>query len=152
MSSIHSNLKDFLLWYSLLSFCCQCWDFELPYWRFRSKPLSRFCIRSYPFTFSCTIQQDILDPPEDCFRLRMVITLLETCGQFFDRGSSKRRLDRFLLYFQRYVLSKGVIPLDVEFDLQVVQQWTNLLSYRFPWYYTAAFAFVTQFVLLLTIS
>ncbi|KAG6555992.1 hypothetical protein Mapa_001932 [Marchantia paleacea] len=63
-------------------------------------------------------QQDTLDPPEDCFRLRMVITLLETCGQFFDRGSSKRRLDRFLLYFQRYVLSKGVIPLDVEFDLQ----------------------------------
>lgn len=65
-----------------------------------------------------TPEQDVLDPPEDCFRLRMVITLLETCGQFFDRGSSKRRLDRFLLYFQRYVLSKGVIPLDVEFDLQ----------------------------------
>jgi regulator of nonsense transcripts 2 len=65
-----------------------------------------------------TSEQDVLDPPEDCFRLRMVITLLETCGQFFDRGSSKRRLDRFLLYFQRYVLSKGVIPLDVEFDLQ----------------------------------
>jgi len=65
-----------------------------------------------------TAEQDTLDPPEDCFRLRMIITLLETCGQFFDRGSSKRRLDRFLLYFQRYVLSKGVIPLDVEFDLQ----------------------------------
>lgn len=87
-----------------------------------SVPLAMFFIRSYPFTFACTIQQDVLDPPEDCFRLRMVITLLETCGQFFDRGSSKRRLDRFLLYFQRYVLSKGVIPLDVEFDLQVVQQ------------------------------
>lgn len=87
-----------------------------------SVQLARFFIRSYPFTFACTIQQDVLDPPEDCFRLRMVITLLETCGQFFDRGSSKRRLDRFLLYFQRYVLSKGVIPLDVEFDLQVVQQ------------------------------
>jgi regulator of nonsense transcripts 2 len=69
--------------------------------------------------FALAKQQDMLDPPEDCFRLRMVITLLETCGQFFDRGSSKRRLDRFLLYFQRYVLSKGVIPLDVEFDLQV---------------------------------
>ncbi|CAM6103727.1 unnamed protein product [Calypogeia fissa] len=65
-----------------------------------------------------TPSQDTLDPAEDCFRLRMIITLLETCGQFFDRGSSKRRLDRFLLYFQRYVLSKGVIPLDVEFDLQ----------------------------------
>jgi hypothetical protein len=76
--------------------------------------------------FALAKQQDMLDPPEDCFRLRMVITLLETCGQFFDRGSSKRRLDRFLLYFQRYVLSKGVIPLDVEFDLQVWEKQVNL--------------------------
>ncbi|KAI5083055.1 hypothetical protein GOP47_0002798 [Adiantum capillus-veneris] len=65
-----------------------------------------------------TPEQDLLDPPEDCFRMRMIIVLLETCGQFFDRGSSKRKLDRFLMYFQRYVLSKGMIPLDVEFDLQ----------------------------------
>ncbi|KAI3463563.1 hypothetical protein Pfo_020226 [Paulownia fortunei] len=60
----------------------------------------------------------ILDPPEDCFRIRMVIILLETCGHYFDRGSSKRKLDRFLIHFQRYILSKGVLPLDIEFDLQ----------------------------------
>ncbi|KAJ7976241.1 regulator of nonsense transcripts UPF2 [Quillaja saponaria] len=65
-----------------------------------------------------TPEQDVLDPPEDCFRIRMVITLLETCGHYFDRGSSKRKLDRFLIYFQRYILSKGSLPLDVEFDLQ----------------------------------
>jgi regulator of nonsense transcripts 2 len=53
------------------------------------------------------------------FRIRLVLTLLETCGQFFDRGAAKRRLDRFLLYLQRYILSKAAIPLDVEFDLQV---------------------------------
>uniref|UniRef100_A0A5B6Z5R2 Putative regulator of nonsense transcripts UPF2 isoform X2 n=1 Tax=Davidia involucrata TaxID=16924 RepID=A0A5B6Z5R2_DAVIN len=65
-----------------------------------------------------TTEQDMLDPPEDCFRSRMVITLLETCGHYFDRGSSKRKLDRFLIHFQRYILSKGVLPLDIEFDLQ----------------------------------
>ncbi|CAA6669823.1 unnamed protein product [Spirodela intermedia] len=65
-----------------------------------------------------TISQDALDPPEDCFRIRMIITLLQTCGHYFDRGSSKRKLDRFLIYFQRYVLSKGSIPLDIEFDIQ----------------------------------
>ncbi|KAG8388138.1 hypothetical protein BUALT_Bualt02G0094700 [Buddleja alternifolia] len=65
-----------------------------------------------------TAEQDTLDPPEDCFRIRMVITLLETCGHYFDRGSSKRKLDRFLIHFQRYILSKGVLPLDIEFDLQ----------------------------------
>ncbi|XP_073299406.1 regulator of nonsense transcripts UPF2 [Primulina huaijiensis] len=65
-----------------------------------------------------TMEQDILDPPEDCFRIRIIITLLQTCGHYFDRGSSKRKLDRFLIHFQRYILSKGSIPLDIEFDLQ----------------------------------
>ncbi|KAG6763591.1 hypothetical protein POTOM_031017 [Populus tomentosa] len=65
-----------------------------------------------------TPEQDMLDPPEDCFRIRMVITLLDTCGHYFDRGSSKRKLNRFLMHFQRYILSKGLLPLDVEFDLQ----------------------------------
>ncbi|XP_021910214.1 regulator of nonsense transcripts UPF2 [Carica papaya] len=65
-----------------------------------------------------TPEQEVLDPQEDCFRIRMVITLLETCGHYFDRGSSKRKLDRFLIHFQRYILSKGSLPLDVEFDLQ----------------------------------
>lgn len=37
-----------------------------------------------------TAEQDSLDPPEDCYRIRMVITLLETCGHYFDRGSSRR--------------------------------------------------------------
>ncbi|KAI3691889.1 hypothetical protein L6452_31691 [Arctium lappa] len=65
-----------------------------------------------------TEEQDVLDPPEDCFRIRMIITLLETCGHYFGRGSSKRKLDRFLIHFQRYILSKGALPLDIEFDLQ----------------------------------
>ncbi|KAI8539857.1 hypothetical protein RHMOL_Rhmol09G0215800 [Rhododendron molle] len=63
-------------------------------------------------------EQDVLDPLEDCFRIRMVITLLHTCGHCFDRGSSKRKLDEFLLHFQSYILCKGSIPLDIEFDLQ----------------------------------
>ncbi|XP_022744758.1 regulator of nonsense transcripts UPF2-like isoform X2 [Durio zibethinus] len=65
-----------------------------------------------------TAQHDVLDPPEDYFRIRMVITLLQTCGHYFDRGSSKRKLNRFLIHFQRYILSKGALPMDIEFDLQ----------------------------------
>ncbi|EYU24490.1 hypothetical protein MIMGU_mgv1a000416mg [Erythranthe guttata] len=78
-----------------------------------------------------TTEQDTLDPPEDCFRIRMVVTLLETCGHYFDRGSSKRKLDRFLIHFQRYILSKGVLPLDVEFDLQdlFVELRPNMIRY-----------------------
>ncbi|KAG2660031.1 regulator of nonsense transcripts UPF2-like [Panicum virgatum] len=65
-----------------------------------------------------TPEQDVLDPPEDCFRIRLIITLLQTCGHYFSKGSSKRKLDKFLLHFQRYIMIKGPIPLDIEFDIQ----------------------------------
>eukprot|EP00105_Crassostrea_gigas_P045221 XP_019929369.1 PREDICTED: regulator of nonsense transcripts 2-like [Crassostrea gigas] len=41
-----------------------------------------------------------LDPPEHLFRIRLVCVLLETCGTYFDKGSSKKKLDCFLAYFQ----------------------------------------------------
>ena len=47
-----------------------------------------------------------IDLPENLFRIRLVCLLLETCGQYFDRGSSKKKLDYFLSYFQRYVWLK----------------------------------------------
>ncbi|XP_025107630.1 regulator of nonsense transcripts 2-like [Pomacea canaliculata] len=43
-----------------------------------------------------------LDPPEHLLRLRLVCVLLDTCGQYFDKGSSKKKLDCFLTFFQRY--------------------------------------------------
>ena len=60
-----------------------------------------------------------LDPPFSYFRIRLICSLLETCGQFFNKGLAKKRLDRFLTYFQRYLLAKPPLPLDVEFDVQV---------------------------------
>ena len=52
-------------------------------------------------------------------RVRLVCTLLDTCGSFFCKGKAGRRLDRFLAYFQRYLLAKPPLPLDVDFDVQV---------------------------------
>eukprot|EP01114_Cavostelium_apophysatum_P008182 TRINITY_DN2050_c0_g1_i2.p1 TRINITY_DN2050_c0_g1~~TRINITY_DN2050_c0_g1_i2.p1 ORF type:complete len:1232 (-),score=430.22 TRINITY_DN2050_c0_g1_i2:182-3877(-) len=57
------------------------------------------------------------DTSTDFFRIRLACTLLDTCGQYFDRGSSKRKLDRYLTFFQRYILSKPLIPMDVEFAI-----------------------------------
>ena len=78
-----------------------------------------FIYKKHTILCLCPVQQDLLDPLEDFFRIRLVITLLQTCGHYFTRGSSKRKLDSFLLLFQRYALSKGPLPLDVEFDVQV---------------------------------
>ncbi|XP_028669619.1 LOW QUALITY PROTEIN: regulator of nonsense transcripts 2 [Erpetoichthys calabaricus] len=65
-----------------------------------------------------------LDPPEHLFRIRLVCTVLDTCGQYFDRGSSKRKLDCFLIYFQRYIWWKKSLdvwtkdhpfPIDIDY-------------------------------------
>ena len=59
-----------------------------------------------------------LDPPHNFFRVRLVCALLESCGTYFAQGAARKRLDDFLLYLQRYVLSKPPLPLDVDLDLQ----------------------------------
>lgn len=43
-----------------------------------------------------------LDPPDHLFRLRLVCVLLETCGQYFGSGSTRKKLDYFLVFFQNY--------------------------------------------------
>ena len=56
--------------------------------------------------FICVFSDGIpspLDPPEHLFRIRLVCVVLDTCGQYFDKGSSKKKLDCFLVYFQVWV-------------------------------------------------
>jgi regulator of nonsense transcripts 2 len=40
------------------------------------------------------------DMPDDFFRIRLVATLLETCGIFFNRNQSGKKLDYFLSFLQ----------------------------------------------------
>ena len=41
-----------------------------------------------------------LDPVDSYSRARLVCILLDTCGQYFEHGSSKKKLDNFLVFFQ----------------------------------------------------
>lgn len=41
-----------------------------------------------------------LDMPDDFFRVRLVCTMLDFCGGYFDRGSGRKKLDFFLTFFQ----------------------------------------------------
>ena len=47
------------------------------------------------------------DGPTDTNRLRCVCALLDTCGQFFCKGSAKRKLDVFLVHLMRYLFCKA---------------------------------------------
>ena len=40
------------------------------------------------------------DSPCDFFRVRLITTLLETCGMFFNKGAAGKKLDVFLSLFQ----------------------------------------------------
>eukprot|EP00761_Pharyngomonas_kirbyi_P006925 gb/GECH01006934.1/.p1 GENE.gb/GECH01006934.1/~~gb/GECH01006934.1/.p1 ORF type:complete len:1110 (+),score=348.77 gb/GECH01006934.1/:1-3330(+) len=58
------------------------------------------------------------DPPLETFRIRLACTLLDTCGPYFNKKSTQRKLTRFLAHFQMYILGKGVrLPVDVEYQL-----------------------------------
>ncbi|KAH0565357.1 hypothetical protein GP486_001258 [Trichoglossum hirsutum] len=59
-----------------------------------------------------------LDMPDDFFRIRLVCTLLDTCGMCFDRGTAKKKLDFFLTFFQYYIYTKDTLPMDIEFIIQ----------------------------------
>lgn len=45
-------------------------------------------------------QLNPFDLPDDFFRIRLVCTMLETCGMFFNRGAAGKKLDYFLSFFQ----------------------------------------------------
>ncbi|KAK1225711.1 mRNA decay protein [Marasmius sp. AFHP31] len=62
-------------------------------------------------------QQCPVDMPDDFFRIRLVCALLDTCGMCFDRGTQKKKLDNFLVFFQYYIYCKNELPMDVEFML-----------------------------------
>lgn len=58
------------------------------------------------------------DLPDDFFRIRLVCTILDTCGECFDRGSSRKKLDFFLTFFQYYILTKDPLPMEIDFLIQ----------------------------------
>lgn len=55
------------------------------------------------------------DPPGDYFRIRLVCVILDTCGQYFSRGTAGEKMDRFLKFFQRYILTKAPLPMSIQY-------------------------------------
>ncbi|KAI0203984.1 MIF4G domain-containing protein [Astrocystis sublimbata] len=58
------------------------------------------------------------DMPDDFFRIRLIATMLETCGIFFSKGAAGKKLDCFLSFFQYYIYTKHPLPMDIEFIVQ----------------------------------
>jgi regulator of nonsense transcripts 2 len=57
-----------------------------------------------------------LDKPNDCFRVSLVCTLLESLGRnLFAKHKRRLLMDRFLIFFQRYIFLKNYLLMEVEF-------------------------------------
>jgi regulator of nonsense transcripts 2 len=59
-----------------------------------------------------------IDLPDDYFRIRLVCSLLETCGMYFEKGAAKKKLDFFLSFLQFYINVKEPMPMDIDFVVQ----------------------------------
>eukprot|EP00116_Pleurobrachia_bachei_P006654 sb/3466916/ len=60
-----------------------------------------------------------IDPPTDTIRIRLVLTIMDTCGQYFEKGNLKKKCDTFLLFFQKYLFTKvQPLPIDVDYSIQ----------------------------------
>ena len=70
-----------------------------------------------------------LDLPNDFFRIHLVSALLDTCGQCFDRGSSKKKLDQFLAFFQ-VSRSQAGINYSIIFIRRRKFRWMSSLRFR----------------------
>lgn len=83
-------------------------------WTQGSNPCQRL------FCLSCSTSSRLvichLTDADLCWTYKLC-TLLDTCGRYFAKGTAKRKLDRFLTFFQRYILSKPSLTMDMEFDL-----------------------------------
>ncbi|KAJ2883765.1 mRNA decay protein, partial [Coemansia asiatica] len=57
-----------------------------------------------------------VDPSNEYFRVRMVATLLQTCGPYIRDPSDRQKLSMFAVYFQMYILAKEQpLPIDTEY-------------------------------------
>ncbi|KAF1992408.1 nonsense-mediated mRNA decay factor [Aulographum hederae CBS 113979] len=76
-----------------------------------------------------------LDLSDDFFRIRLICTLLEGAGVYFNKGMAKKKLDFFLTFFQFYMQTKDPLPMDIDFIVQdayaaVRPQWKLLTTFE----------------------
>ncbi|XP_075233802.1 regulator of nonsense transcripts 2-like isoform X2 [Lycorma delicatula] len=71
-----------------------------------------------------------LDPPDNLFRIRLVLVLLDTCASFFTNSDSKMKLTYFFTYFQNYFWYKKSLPIwdnKTPFPVMVEHQFLDAL-------------------------
>jgi regulator of nonsense transcripts 2 len=77
------------------------------------------------------------DEQYDLFRIRLVCTLLDTCGHYFKKGTHKDRLDLFLAHFQVYINAKIFWSRDIQFNIDDIFEELRPKAVRYYTYESA---------------
>merc|ERR1711936_1417724 len=84
-------------------------------------------LQTFRFKFS---HQSFLDMNDHQFRLKLVCILLGACGMYMKSGSSKKKMDFFLLYYQLYYWRVRSIY-DVSEEIDVFREITQIINDTF---------------------
>lgn len=63
-----------------------------------------------------------MDPSDSFIRIRCVLTILGSSGHYFTKGNARSKLKQLFVFFQRYLLSKESLPLDLAAECHTIMQ------------------------------
>lgn len=64
-----------------------------------------------------------VDASDDYFRIRLVCTLLSTCGSYIRDAEGLKSIQQYAMYFQMYILAKDQpLPVDIDFNLDTLYE------------------------------
>lgn len=63
-----------------------------------------------------------MDPSDSFIRIRCVLTILGCSGHYFTKGNARSKLKQLFVFFQRYLLSKESLPLDLAAECHTIMQ------------------------------
>jgi regulator of nonsense transcripts 2 len=93
-----NDFKDSQRRVSTMKFISECYNFKVIHTDSLFNLL--YSLLNWDVDNSCEIQRLAdLDSNSDCFRIRLVCTLLDSLGRYFMRGRRRLLLDRFFVFF-----------------------------------------------------
>lgn len=111
-----NDFKDAQRRVSIMKFISECYNFKVIHTDALFSML--YVLINWDLQGNCEIAHVAeLDLASNCFRIRLVCTLLDSLGKFFMARKRRLLLDRFFVFFQRYILRKNYMLMDLEFML-----------------------------------
>jgi hypothetical protein len=85
-----------------MKFVAECYNYKI----IRTKTLMILLYKLINYDIETRSEDEImksLDSPLDSFRIRLIITVLDSLGKYFAKGDRRKMMDRYLFFFERFI-------------------------------------------------